>query len=557
MLERSIESINEYIGKTNLAKRFIFKEISNFINSAFNLEGNILVLYGLRRTGKTTLLEQAISDFSETKKCCFIEIQESDDIEKITQKLIEERKKGTTLICIDEITKAQDFITNCAVLSDIFAKEGMKIIVTGTDSLGFVFANNSELYDRAIFVNSTYISFYEHSEILHTNDIDDYIMYGGLMKKGLDNNRIIYDYQSACKYLDSAVVDNISKSIKKSCEDNCLNILTNEELKIIIKKLVESYSGKFNPKIIQESLKKVSLNYIENKYIDVLDTDIIDYLLLEKKNITSAYLKEINLDQNIKHKITLQMVDVLERYLLDMEVLSAIPKIEIILDENIGLSASAEQHEYYMIQPAIKYHHLNKAKNFINEKPFYNRLNLEAKVYLQKKLQEKIFGDMTEQIITYNVQQEFDSKLYKVIKPFFYEKKSRIGEFDMLIYDLSKNICWTFEIKHTTNSFIKQTQHLTSLELKSATESYYGRVENSAVLYRGNSFISEGSGIFYLNFLTFLKKVHCHKDLEKVFEDFSKELEVMAVPTEMQDSGTTNKLTNLSIDTNIKANFVK
>lgn len=38
--------------------------------------------------------------------------------------------------------------------------------------------------------------------VLKINDIDDYIKYGGLMNKG---KKFVNDYESVCKYLDSAV----------------------------------------------------------------------------------------------------------------------------------------------------------------------------------------------------------------------------------------------------------------------------------------------------------------------------------------------------------------
>ena len=51
----------------------------------------------------------------------------------------------------------------------------MKIIVAGTDSLGFVLAERTELFDRTFRVNTTHIPYAEHSKVLDVNDIDDYI----------------------------------------------------------------------------------------------------------------------------------------------------------------------------------------------------------------------------------------------------------------------------------------------------------------------------------------------------------------------------------------------
>lgn len=182
----------------NKKQRYCVDEIKRFIESDDELEGKILVLYGLRRTGKTTMMEQVISDYYSKKKCAFYEVTDKDNIDDIRDTIIFEQEKGTSIICFDEITKAKDFITSSSILPNIFAKEGMKIIVAGTDSLGFSFAEETELFDRTERIRTTHISFAEHCEVLGVRDIDDYIMYGGLMRKG-ETDKKVYDYKSAKK----------------------------------------------------------------------------------------------------------------------------------------------------------------------------------------------------------------------------------------------------------------------------------------------------------------------------------------------------------------------
>lgn len=217
------------------------------------------MLYGLRRTGKTTIMNQIIDEYKNSLKCAFYEIENKDKMDNIYDMLICERDKGTKLICLDEITNAKDFIENSAILADIFAKEGMKIIITGTESLGFYFAEDKSLFDRIFTIKTTYIPYAEHSEVLGTDDIDDYIKYGGLMREGL-NESAIYDYISAKKYLDSSVSDNIISSIHKDWHNNNLKDMEAKELKAIIAKMIEIYSGVFNKTQMQNQLEKVSVN---------------------------------------------------------------------------------------------------------------------------------------------------------------------------------------------------------------------------------------------------------------------------------------------------------
>ena len=49
---------------------------------------------------------------------------------------------------------------------------GMKIVLSGTDSLSFWFALHQELYDRAVTIHTTFIPFREHSRLLGIDSID-------------------------------------------------------------------------------------------------------------------------------------------------------------------------------------------------------------------------------------------------------------------------------------------------------------------------------------------------------------------------------------------------
>lgn len=90
-------------------------------------------------------MEQVLQEYEKPEECVFYEVEDEDSMSDIKMILLDEKEKGKKVICFDEITKADDFITNSAALPDVFAKAGMKIIVTGTDSLGFIFADNYEL----------------------------------------------------------------------------------------------------------------------------------------------------------------------------------------------------------------------------------------------------------------------------------------------------------------------------------------------------------------------------------------------------------------------------
>ena len=53
----------------------------------------------------------------------------------------------------------KDFIDSAALFSDVFAAMGMKVVLSGTDSLGFWLAMDQELYDRAKPIHTTFIPY--------------------------------------------------------------------------------------------------------------------------------------------------------------------------------------------------------------------------------------------------------------------------------------------------------------------------------------------------------------------------------------------------------------
>lgn len=75
----------------------------------------VLVLYGLRRTGKTTMVNQIIEDYRDSVKCAFIEVQEKDTMDYVYLKLMQLRDEGVKIVCLDKITNADDFIENSAI----------------------------------------------------------------------------------------------------------------------------------------------------------------------------------------------------------------------------------------------------------------------------------------------------------------------------------------------------------------------------------------------------------------------------------------------------------
>ena len=139
--------------------------------------GLVKVLTGIRRCGKSYLLSVLFKNYlldSGVPVDHIVEVPLDRDEFKDYRDAIrlgefvrsKIRNDGEwTYVFIDEVTLMKDFVSDAALLSDIYAGMGMKVILSGTDSLGFWLSLKDELYDRAFLLHTTFIPFREHSRV--------------------------------------------------------------------------------------------------------------------------------------------------------------------------------------------------------------------------------------------------------------------------------------------------------------------------------------------------------------------------------------------------------
>lgn len=184
----------------------------------------VCLVFGLRRTGKTTMLRQAIARMNkeDLSRTTYIKARRSDTMAMMNRDLKKLFDAGFRYVFIDEVTLMRDFIDSAALFSDVFAAMGMKIVLSGTDSLGFWLAMDQELYDRAKPIHITFIPYREYSRLLGIDSIDEYIRYGGTLRAGelaFDDEDVnaqdasFRDDESTRRYIDTAICKNIQHSL--------------------------------------------------------------------------------------------------------------------------------------------------------------------------------------------------------------------------------------------------------------------------------------------------------------------------------------------------------
>ena len=209
-------------GTRNMARRDCFYRIPQYLHGS--VRTRVLVVYGLRRTGKTTMLFQAIAEMEEEdfSKAAYVKLRTTDTMRDITDDLDKLHRAGYRYVFLDEVTLMADFIDSAALFSDIYTMMGMKIVLSGTDSLGFWLAENNELYDRSRMIHTTFIPYREYSRLLGIDSIDEYIRYGGTLRMGetdfddeeLKEEGIAFrDDESTRRYIDTAICKNIQHSL--------------------------------------------------------------------------------------------------------------------------------------------------------------------------------------------------------------------------------------------------------------------------------------------------------------------------------------------------------
>ena len=172
---------------------------------------------------------------------------------------------GFQYVFIDEVTLMKDFIDSAALFSDVFAAMGMKVVLSGTDSLGFWLAMDQELYDRAKPIHTTFIPYREYSRLLGIDSIDEYIRYGGTLRAGetafddADANAqdaSFRDDESTRRYIDTAICKNIQHSL--ACYEagghfrHLYSLYEAGELTSAINRIIEDMNHRFLISVLTE-----------------------------------------------------------------------------------------------------------------------------------------------------------------------------------------------------------------------------------------------------------------------------------------------------------------
>lgn len=482
-------------------KRDCFSTLQKFVAGSY--DGKICILYGLRRTGKTTLLFQMLSELP-IEKTAYIKVQTTDDMSRLTKDLKVLFELGYRYVFIDEITLLNDFIDTAAVLSDVFSMMGMKIVVSGTDSLGFAMANRDELYDRSVTIHTSFIPFREYARLLNICSVDSYIEYGGTLKMenmSFDDPDAAFDEvafrddESTRKYIDTAISRNIQHTLKNDHYGEYFNQLRElyekGELTNVINRIVQHMNHRFVLRVVEDEFKSHDFGSAKELLLHDLPAERATVLYdVNEKQILERLkaIIEVKEKSETTVPITQEHIDKVKKYLLMLDLIVNCPE----------RYESGKQAEHIVFsQPGMRYAIAKALVYSLMQDAYFASISEADKAYITGKILDDVKGRMLEDIVLLEVCKAAPSTMEA-----FKFKFDAGGEFDMVIYDKASQNCRIYEIKHSTETNEKQTLHLRDAEKCQIVEKRFGPISGKFVLYRGKDTFAEG--VQYLNVENFL-----------------------------------------------------
>lgn len=494
-LQKYVASVVDY------KKRGIYKDICDYVYG--DARDKVFVLYGLRRTGKTTLIRQVIADMDvdDFAKTAFVQVGTGVTLGDVNQDLKYLLDNGYKYVFIDEVTLIEDFIEGAALFSDIFAACGMKIVLSGTDSLGFFFSEDEQLYDRCVFLHTTFIPYREFEGVLGVKGIDEYICYGGTMSLGgvhYNEKSTFASKKSVDEYVDSAIAKNIQHSLK--CYQYgghfraLYDLYEKNELTSAINRVVEDVNHRFTLDVLTRDfishdlgISAKNLRNDRQRPNDILDR-------IDKQEFTER-LKNL---LEIRNK-TEQTVNISDEH--RQEIKEYLDALDLTVDVDIQTLPVGKGKFVKTVfsQPGMRYSQAKDLVQSLLADGEFQSLSLAERNAVTERILSDVKGRMMEDIVLLETKIAYPQKQV-------FQLQFAVGEFDMVVADSSTATCEIYEVKHSKEQSPEQYRHLIDEEKLSATEFRYGKVTKRTVLYRGAN-ATLANGIEYKNVEEYLKEL--------------------------------------------------
>ena len=497
--------------------RDAFPDVMKFLR--WPADGKVLSVFGIRRTGKTTMLQQAVRALTreEFAKAAYVKVRTGDTLETMDDRLSRLHRRGFRYVFVDEATLLDDFIDGASLFSDVYAPMGMKIVLSGTDSLGFRMSIDQELFDRAYMLHTSFVPFREYSRLLRIDDIDEYISYGGLLRRGekdLDDPRAnepdasFRDVESTRRYIDTAIARNIQHSLA-CCRDGryfgaLRELYEKNELTNAINRVIEDMNHEFLASVLTRPFKSSDLGSASRQLMtdrDALRRRRLDRML-DKGAVTAELMRYLDIRnaESLGAAVSDAHAAAIKAYLEKLDLTRDCPVRRFrgkSVEDGVRVLFTQPGMRYCQAEALVRA--MMKDTSFAAEPP-------AEREYVTGRVLDDVRGRMLEDIVLLETLEAAPRPrgIFAGVEVFKLQFES--GEFDMVVRDLSAGTCRLYEVKHSVSRADEQFRHLVDPALLSRTEKAFGRIVARIVLYRGPDF-DHDCGVSYRNVETYLKKL--------------------------------------------------
>lgn len=457
--------------------RFCYEDVQEYVEKSKTKK--VLCLFGLRRTGKTTMMLQAIKQINDYEKCMYIICTQKDSISDLSRLM--KNNFDCKYFFIDEVTAMPDFIGCCSILAEHYSVRGKKVIISGTDSLSILVAKGSGLYDRSELVHTTYISYKEYNYLLGKS-FDEYIQYGGTLTDG----KTIYNKDGIEEYTNTAISANITHTLKYWENEGKLGILAKlyykDEIPTFINKTIQMTNRQFVDAIINK-------NFISNDL-----GSLKQIMTLRQRDDLVDFLRNPSLNENIRGNMRIrnhmaipaddENIEKLKEYLVKLEVLYEIPNSD----------------EVIFTQPGMRYCFVEEEIKAIMDIDDWNLLSPIDKDIIFETLDNDVKGHIMEDILFYEFSKVEGLKVYKT------EPELEGREIDIVL--IKDNKMALVEVKHSSQADADQRKNLANeTYCKLMEEKYHAKIVTRSVIYNGGEGIHKETNILYFNAERILKNI--------------------------------------------------
>ena len=477
----AMDSINRY------KKRFCYSELEKYVLGEDDYR--VMSIYGLRRTGKTTMMYQMMKQLNDYDAVCLIQCSPGERMYDLTR--VMDEHDGCKYYFIDEVTNLENFINTAAVLSDAYAAFGAKVVLSGTDSLGFNIAKRDQLFDRTYTLHTTYITYKEYNYLLGRS-LDEYIMYGGTLTDGKTN----YNHDYYNDYSNSAIVRNLTHTLSHIGRDGeygeLISIFKNNDLRTFINKILELYNRSF----LAETVNKNFISHDLGSLKDLLEQkhSNIDISIFDSKVLRNQIMAELDIQEPLHSIATTKAIEEAKEWL---EILDVIYRIPQTINKEYP-----EREKVIFTQPGLRYNQLTGLVKSLQDSSALAVLSHSQRNYICELITNDIKGRMLEDIIYYQLaKDDILAKEYEVTK-----FKSPYGEFDVVLINKKTDTAIAIEIKHSAAVNAKQARYLNDEKVcQKFADEYHASVKEKVVIYMGETLYETVNGVKYINAEDFLK----------------------------------------------------